>query len=146
MDIEKMKIEELMSENIICVDMDEKLSVVRELFIEHKFHHLMVVSKNKELVAVVSERDYFKATNSNLELPSANKKDLDMLNKRVHQIISRKLVSIDESASFSAAIKKFHEENVSCIPVVNSSKKAVGIITWRDILTWLYDKTNIAAS
>ena len=106
MGIEKMKIEELMSENIICVDMDEKLSVVRELFIEHKFHHLMVLDKNKEVVAVVSERDYFKATNANVELPSANKKDLDMLNKRVHQIISRKLVVVDQSAPFSTAIKK----------------------------------------
>jgi len=141
-----MKIEELMSTDIICINMDEKLSIVRKLFIEHKFHHLMVINNNKELIAVISERDYFKATNSNLELPSANKKDLDMLNKRVHQIVSRKLVSINQSTSFGAAIKLFHEENVSCLPVVNSRNKAVGIVTWRDILTWLYNKTNVATN
>ena len=32
----------------------------------------MVVNNNNELVAVISERDYLKATNSNQELPTAN--------------------------------------------------------------------------
>ena len=117
-----MKIEEIMSGNITCIDLDERLSVVRELFIKHKFHHLMVIDHNNELVAVISERDYFKATNSNLELPTASDKDLAMLNKRVHQIVSKKLVAIREFTSFNEAIKTFHDTGVSCLPVINSNK------------------------
>jgi acetoin utilization protein AcuB len=137
-----MKVEEIMSDDITCINLDERLSIVRDLFIKHKFHHLMVIDNNNELVAVISERDYFKATNSNLELPAANKKDLAMLNKRVHQIVSKKLVSIKQFTSFSDAIKIFHDTGVSCLPVVNSDNKPVGILTWRDIINWLYSKVN----
>ncbi len=137
-----MKVEEVMANNVICINMDDRLTVVRELFIKHKFHHLLVINNNGELIAVLSERDYFKATNSNQELPSANDKDLAMLNKRVHQIVSKKLVAIQELSTFSAAIKLFHDTGVSCLPVINSKNKPVGILTWRDIVKWLYGKVN----
>jgi len=137
-----MKIEEVMASNVICINMDDRLTRVRALFIEHKFHHLLVINNNGELIAVLSERDYFKATNSNQELPSANDKDLAMLNKRVHQIVSKKLVAIQELSTFSAAIKLFHDTGVSCLPVINSKNKPVGILTWRDIVKWLYGKVN----
>ncbi|PKG85084.1 CBS domain-containing protein [Colwellia sp. 75C3] len=137
-----MKIEDIMSEDVTCIDLDERLSVVRELFIKHKFHHLMVIDQKKKLVAVISERDYLKATNSNLELPTASDKDLAMLNKRVHQIVSKKLVAIKEFSPFSGAIKVFHDTGVSCLPVINSNNEPVGIITGRDIINWLYGKVN----
>lgn len=129
-----------MSANITCINLEERLFVVRTLFIQHKFHHLMVTNDNNELVGVISERDYLKATNSNIELPSANDKDLAMLNKRVHQIISKKVVSITELTSFSKAIKIFHDNGVSCLPVVDNNNCPIGIITWRDIIRFLYRK------
>ncbi|TWX70935.1 CBS domain-containing protein [Colwellia demingiae] len=137
-----MKIEEIMSEEVTCIDLDDRLSVVRELFIKHKFHHLMVTDSKNELVAVISERDYLKATNSNIELPTANEKDLAMLNKRVHQIVSRKLVAIKQFSPFSEAIKTFHDTGMSCLPVINSNNQPVGVITSRDIIKWLYSKVN----
>ncbi|MGB2739848.1 MAG: CBS domain-containing protein [Cognaticolwellia sp.] len=137
-----MKVEDIMSSNVTCINMDERLVVVRELFIKHKFHHLMVVNNNNELVAVISERDYLKATNSNQELPTANSKDLAMLNKRVHQIVSKKLVAIQQFSSFGEAIKIFHDTGVSCLPVIDNKNKPMGILTWRDIVKWLYSKTN----
>ena len=137
-----MKIEEIMSNDVTCINLDERLSVVRELFIKHKFHHLMVIDQKNKLVAVISERDYLKATNSNLELPTASDKDLAMLNKRVHQIVSKKLVAIKQFSPFSEAIKIFHDTGMSCLPVINSNDEPVGIITWRDIINWLYGKVN----
>jgi acetoin utilization protein AcuB len=137
-----MKIEEIMSDNVTCINLDERLSMVRELFIKHKFHHLMVIDNDNKLMAVISERDYLKATNSNLELPTANEKDLAMLNKRVHQIVSKKLVTIKEFSSFSEAIRIFHDTGVSCLPVINNDNKPIGVLTWRDIVGWLYSKVN----
>lgn len=137
-----MKIEEIMSDDVTCINLDERLSAVRALFITHKFHHLMVTDKHNKLVAVISERDYLKATNSNIELPTANDKDLAMLNKRVHQIVSKKLVAIKQFSPFSEAIKTFHDTGVSCLPVINSNNEPVGILTWRDIINWLYGKVH----
>ena len=136
-----MKIEKIMKSDVICVDMDDRLDTVKELFINNKFHHLMVINKNNELVGVISDRDYFKATNTNIDLPSANQKDLATLNKRTHQIVTRKPVTVKEFSSYKNAIKIFHENRVSCLPVVNEKNHPVGIVTWRDIVSWLYLKT-----
>jgi len=141
-----MKIEEIMSEEVTCINLDDRLSVVRELFIKHKFHHLMVTDSKNQLIAVISERDYLKATNSNLELPAANEKDLAMLNKRVHQIVTKKLVAIKQFSPFSEAIKTFHDTGMSCLPVINSNNQPVGVITSRDIIKWLYSKVNSSKS
>jgi acetoin utilization protein AcuB len=141
-----MKIEEIMSEKVTCINLDDRLSVVRELFIKHKFHHLMVTDSKNQLVAVISERDYLKATNSNIELPTANEKDLAMLNKRVHQIVTKKLVAIKQFSPFSEAIKTFHDTGMSCLPVINSNNQPVGVITSRDIIKWLYSKVNSSKS
>jgi acetoin utilization protein AcuB len=137
-----MKIESIMNSDVICVDMDDRLYTVRELFINNKFHHLMVIDHKKELVAIISDRDYFKATNTNIDLPSANEKDLATLNKRVHQIVSKKLVAVKQFSSYKDAIIIFHDNKISCLPVVNAHNQPVGIVTWRDIMSWLYAKTS----
>lgn len=137
-----ISIDKLMSKNVVCVDMDDRLKVVRDLFIGHRFHHLLVVNSQKELVGVISDRDYFKATTPTVDLPAANSKDLATLDKRVHQIIKRKLVCIREGDSFKHVITTFKQYKVTCLPVVNEENKPVGIITWRDIINWLYEKVS----
>ena len=140
---EQMKVEELMSNDVVCIDMDERLAVVQELFAKHHFHHLLVIDKCNKLVAVISERDLLKAISPNIELPTANVKDLATLNKRVHQVVSGKVVCIHQFSSFSDAVKLFKEKNVSCLPVINTNNIPVGIITWRDVINWLYGKIKL---
>lgn len=137
-----MKISELMSKNVITVNIDDRLVVVKMLFEKNSFHHLMVVNNDDELVAVISDRDYAKAIHPNVDKPSATVKDLATLNKRVHQIVKRKLVCIPENSSFRTAIRLFYKNKISCLPVVNEAKKPIGVISWRDLLRWLYEKTN----
>ena len=137
-----MKIEDLMSKNVITVHIDDRLLKVKELFEHNSFHHLMVVNDKGELAAVISDRDYTKAIHPNIDKPSATVKDLATLNKRVHQIVKRKPVVIAEHASLKAVIQIFYENKISCLPVVDSNKRPVGVISWRDILKWLYEKAN----
>ena len=135
-----MSIDALMTKKVVCVDMDDRLHVVRDLFIRHKFHHLLVTNKKRELVGIISDRDYFKATTPNVDLPAAKAKDLATLDKRVHQIVTRKLVAIEQGKSLKTAITTFKQFKVSCLPVVDKNNHPVGIITWRDLINWLYDK------
>ena len=137
-----MKIEDLMSKNVITVHIDDRLVKVKELFEKNSFHHLMVINDKGELAAVISDRDYTKAIHPNIDKPSATVKDLATLNKRVHQIVKREAVVIAEHASLKAVIQMFYENKISCLPVVDSNKRPVGVISWRDILKWLYEKAN----
>ena len=52
----------------------------------------------------------------------------------IHEIMSNKLQTIEESSSVQDAAKKMREKTVSSLVVVNSSNKPIGIITERDIV------------
>ena len=137
-----MKIEDLMSKNVITVHIDDRLLRVKELFEQNSFHHLMVINDKNEMAAVISDRDYTKAIHPNIDKPSATVKDLATLNKRVHQIVKREPVVITEHASLKTVIQIFYENKISCLPVVDSNKRPIGVISWRDILKWLYEKSS----
>ena len=52
----------------------------------------------------------------------------------IHEIMSNKLQTIEESSSVQDAAKKMREKTISSLVVVNSSNKPIGIITERDIV------------
>ncbi|MBU2114292.1 MAG: CBS domain-containing protein, partial [Gammaproteobacteria bacterium] len=68
-------------------------------------------------------------------------RDLATLNKKVHQVMRRKPVTLQPLAKVMDAIQLFNSEGVSCIPVVDSSNRPQGIISWRDIIRAL-DRTD----
>jgi acetoin utilization protein AcuB len=66
-----------------------------------------------------------------------NARDLATLNKRVHQIMSRNLITLHPHASIAEAVKLFLDHRISCVPIVDEARKPVGIISWRDVLKTL---------
>ncbi|MGH1486898.1 MAG: CBS domain-containing protein [Cellvibrionaceae bacterium] len=122
-----------MTKKVVTVEMDDTLSLVKEIFDNVCFHHLLVVD-NQQLQGVISDRDLLKALSPNIGTAAETTKDLATLNKKVHQIMSRKPIVLNEANNVYDAIEVFIEETISCIPVVNAENKPVGIISWRDIL------------
>jgi acetoin utilization protein AcuB len=122
-----------MTKKIVTIELDDSLAMVREIFDNLKFHHLLVVESNK-LVGVVSDRDLLKALSPNLGSISATLKDEATLNKRVHQLMTHKLVTLHPDAAISDAVNLFNTHKISCIPVVDKKFRPLGIVSWRDIL------------
>jgi acetoin utilization protein AcuB len=128
-----MKISKLMSKNVVVVKMDDPLSKVKDIFDEAEFHHLLVVD-DERLFGVISDRDLLKSLSPKIGDVTATAKDLASLNKKAHQIMTRKPISLDENATVKDAIKIFNEHKISCIPIINNEEKPVGILSWRDIM------------
>jgi len=131
-----MKICDIMSKKVVSVAMDDKLSTVKELFDRLKFHHLLVVESGK-LVGVVSDRDLLKALSPQLGTIAESEKDAATLNKRVHQVMTRRPISLHPEASVLDAVNLFNTHRISCIPIVNIDCQPVGMLSWRDILNAL---------
>jgi acetoin utilization protein AcuB len=122
-----------MTKKVVTVDMDTSLKVICGIFDDKKFHHLLVVEDN-ELCGVISDRDLLKASSPFLNTLAEQKRDVVVMKKRAHQIMSRKLITITEEASADDAARLILQENVSCLPVVSLDGKIEGIVTWKDIL------------
>ncbi len=128
-----MKVDKIMSKHLVTVKLDDTLKVVKVIFDNESFHHLLVVESDK-LFGVVSDRDLLKAISPNVGTLAETNRDAITLNKRVHQIMTSKLVTLSPDAEISDAIEIFNNHDISCIPVVDDKNKPVGIISWRDII------------
>ena len=128
-----MTVASIMTGRVITVRMDDSLGKIRELLQNVQFHHLLVVERGR-LVGIVSDRDFLRAVSSFLGTPSEQTRDLDTLDKKAHQIMTRKLITVDKDTSIEAAAKLLLENNTSCLPVTSPQGEIEGIVTWKDIL------------
>ena len=124
----------VMTTRLVTVEIDDSLEVVKQIFDSVKFHHLLVVDSGKKLCGVISDRDLLRALSPYIGTVSENARDTATLKKRVHQIMTRQPVTLPPEATVADAVKVFLEHRVSCIPVVGPGFKAVGIVSWRDVL------------
>ena len=139
-----MDVGSIMTTRVVSVELDDRLDVVKKIFDTLKFHHLLVVDDRRVLKGVVSDRDLLKALSPYVGSAMENARDLATLNKRVHQIMSRNLVTLQARAAIPEAVKLFLEHRVSCIPIVDDALKPVGILSWRDVLKTLLEGQNPA--
>ncbi|HEY2779183.1 MAG TPA: CBS domain-containing protein [Steroidobacteraceae bacterium] len=123
-----------MTTRVVTVEMDDRLDVVKKIFDTLKFHHLLVVDDHRKLKGVVSDRDLLKALSPYVGSATENARDVATLNKRVHQIMSRELITLQPRAAVADAVQLFLEHRISCIPVIDAARTPVGILSWRDVL------------
>ena len=128
-----MLLSDIMSRPVVTVEFDDPLREVKEIFDRLRFHHLLVVDNGK-LFGVVSDRDLLKALSPFLGTLSETERDAHTLDKRVHQIMSRKPVTLRADDRLAAAMDLFLQKNISCVPIVDEHSRPVGIVSWRDIL------------
>ncbi|MHC4508396.1 MAG: CBS domain-containing protein [Planctomycetota bacterium] len=128
-----MRLDSLITTPVVTVEMDDTLATLWEIFDNVKFHHLLVVEDGK-LRGVISDRDLLKASSPFVNTFAEQKRDLTLLKKRAHQIMSRKPITIGKEATSEEASELMLRRSISCLPVVAPEGHIDGIITWRDLL------------
>ena len=129
-----MKLEEIMAKRVVTVDMDDTLDVIRKIFDEVRFHHLVVINEKYKVVGVISDRDVLKALSPYLDTTSEQERDQVTLNKKTHQVMSRQRITASPEDSIEQAAALLLENRISCLPVISEDQSLVGIVTWKDIL------------
>ena len=137
-----MDVRSIMTARVVTVEMDDRLDVVKQIFDTLKFHHLLVVDDRKKLTGIVSDRDLLKALSPYVGSAAETTRDIATLNKRVHQIMSRNLITLHPEAKIEDCVQLFLGQRISCIPIVNRDFKPVGVVSWRDVLKLLRDRSH----
>ncbi len=131
-----MIVAQLMSRHVKTVTMDDSVRTVHRLFQVNRFHHLLVVSRSR-VVGVISDRDLLKNLSPFVGKLTERTQDLALFRRRVHQIMSRSLVTARAHTDVFAAVALMVKRGLSCFPVVSAKGEPMGIITSRDILKWV---------
>jgi len=131
------KVRDIMTTDLVTIGMDETLEAAKAVFHERRFHHLIVTDGAKP-VGVISDRDLLKNLSPFLGTPMAERaQDAETLKKRIHQFMTRKLVSVEPDAPVTEAARAMIHHNVSCLPVIEGGTKLVGIVTRHDLVRWV---------
>ncbi|MFT7008762.1 MAG: acetoin utilization protein AcuB [Colwellia sp.] len=129
-----MKVEILMNKKLITLSMDSTLSEAKEVFEKQKIHHLLITDDEGLLAGVMTDRDLYKNLSPTIGTSQETHRDTALMQKKLHQIMARNLITSQAEQSLNEAVLLFYDNNISCLPIVNEQNKAIGIITWRDIL------------
>jgi acetoin utilization protein AcuB len=127
---------DVMSRRIVTIDPEAPLSVARDIFQRHRFHHILV-TEGTRLVGIMSDRDLLKSLSPFLETMSERTIDFDTLQRKVHTVMQRKVITTPPDATLAAASARIVKHGISSLPVIDAHGLLAGIITWKDILRWL---------
>ncbi len=145
-----MKIEDIMTENVITVFEDTAVAEAALILTQHSFNGLPVVDKNGKLVGLFTERDML-SDRSYIHLKTLlklfsevdfYKKDNSEIKEELNNIIDLKVrdvmtsvpTVIRPSDSIEQAVALFAEPKNNPLPVVNQNGMLKGIISMSDLI------------
>jgi len=150
------KVSDIMSENVVFVTPETRITEVAEILFKNRYHGLPVLDNGK-IVGIITETDFFTKDASNLHLPSyisflkENRiveglpKEIEssvhtLLNARAKDIMTPDCVSILKDMDLHALLEFFKTTKFYTLPVIDETESLVGIVTQSDIIGLLMGK------
>lgn len=118
-----MKIEDIMSRDLIVGSINQKVSEIAELMKKYDIGFIPI-EQNKHIIGVVTDRDIVCSTFS-AELDSEAK---------IERYMTNNVISIDKDDSIESALKTMGQEKIKRL-IVSDHEKVVGILSLSDIIT-----------
>jgi CBS domain-containing protein len=123
-----------MAEKIITISADDSLSTVEDIMTLGRVRHMPVV-RGGVLVGVVSQRDLFRASLSNLTEFGNEQRRAFLQVVEIKRVMSSPPIVIDPEASAEEAALVMAEKKIGCLPVVEGDA-LVGMLTETDLLSY----------
>lgn len=146
-----MKVCQTMIENVVCVLPDTSYRQLWKLMIENHLHGIPIVNEDKYLLGIVAEedllkkiypsyQDYFDDFFSFYDLEKLEENVSDLVQLKAHQIMNRHVYTTTPEAPILKALAVMMIRQVRQLPVVDTNKKLVGIISRKNIFSTLFTK------
>lgn len=139
-----MLIIDWMKADVVSISPDTSLLQCKRLFKEHKVSRLPVVDTDGVLVGLLALSDLASMTPQNatpLEILEA----IDILGEtKAKQVMTVAPPTISYKSTVDKAALRMIENDLNCLPVVDSDEKLVGILTEWDMFKALADVTGAA--
>lgn len=146
------KAKEIMSSPPVSIHEDKTLQDTIEMLAKHRFSGLPVVDNDGKLVGIISDTDIIRYSEQTKVVPKANlsgwispyanvselasmQKGIENLHQtRVSEVMTKKVHTVNEETEASEIARLMNRRNINRIPVVDSKKKLVGIVTRADMV------------
>ncbi|MDX1476806.1 MAG: CBS domain-containing protein [Saprospiraceae bacterium] len=119
----------IMTTDLVTVHPKDKLSKVRDIFLNTRIHHLPVVDDAGDLVGLLTTYDLFRLERTLDEYHAIP----------VDHVMTRRLAKLEPHQKIGVAAEIFLENLFHAVPIVEGNK-LVGIVTTFDVLKYEFDK------
>lgn len=129
----------IMTTEVETVNVKNKLSDVRKLISEKGIHHVPVVSGTK-LVGLISATDMVRLSFSAY---GADQRAVDaMLDHEftIEGVMTKEVETLDDRTTVREAAQRLSPGGFHSLPVVDSEKNLVGMVTSTDLIRYLVDQ------
>jgi len=146
-----MTVEKIMTKNVKSVKINTSLVNVSKLLSKKRLHAVPVVDDNKKVLGIITENDFFTKDLSDTYLPTyinflkkakfkskISKKEYEnvkkLLEAKAGDIMAANCLTTSPKTSIKKLLEIFQTKKYYSIPVVDKTKKLIGIVTQQDIL------------
>ena len=113
-----MKVSDIMKKAIVVDDSSITLKQAANIMTERKIGSLIILKEDK-IIGILTESDVVK--------------DIDSINKKLSELMSKDIISIDKNSIIEDAARLMKQNKIKRLPVLDG-KNLVGIITATDII------------
>ena len=123
-----MRVKDIMNKQLFYFTEDQVISVADILKLE-KIRNIPVIDKDYKLVGLITHRELIGALAKKVE------------NIPIKSIMIKEVKAVERNTPLKGVIEVMIINKFGCLPVVDSNRKLIGIITEIDLLKTLYDQT-----
>jgi CBS domain-containing protein len=134
--MEKLRVRDLMTWDVVTVLPDTDTETAWDLMLDRHLRHLVVVDRDGDLAGIVSHRDLLRrALIEQPDLPRYVERDV-LARTRVREIMTETAETADPEEAVAEAARTLFENKIGCLPVVEGDR-VVGILTESDFVRWV---------
>ncbi len=119
-----LKVEDIMTTDVITVDPDTTIDRIVDIMLEKKIGSVVVVGPKKNVLGIVTERDLISKV-------LADRKDPREV--KAKEIMSVPVVTIEPDAPVGEAVRVMHSRSIGHLPVVKNGR-VIGIVAEGDVI------------
>ncbi len=131
-----MRLSEIMTTRLISITRKDNVLRAYQILEKLPIHHILVVEEG-QLLGIISDRDVLRHVSPYLNTPHESKRDKERMLEPAENIMTQNPITISVSSAIREAAKLMVKNNISLLPVVDSTNTLIGVISWKDVLRYL---------
>jgi CBS domain-containing membrane protein len=138
---ENVKVSEIMTKNIVKLNLADELTKAEQLFKKHKIRHIPVVDGNK-IAGMLSYTDLLRVSYADAVDDDANSVESIIFNMfRLRQVMVKEIVIISPTSTIRDTAEILSKNEFHALPVCEG-EVLVGIVTTTDVMKYFLKQFN----
>lgn len=132
-------VHKIMTTNPLTVHEKQKVSEVHQLMVEHKIHHVPVVSGTR-LIGLISATDLMRVSYGDVNAQDPRAVDVLLDTYTIRDVMAEDVLTVGSGDTVRTAAEHLARGDFHSLPVLDDDGSLVGMVTSTDLIEYLLDQ------